>query len=194
MLSKPASKAYLYMAWIFLILIPVQFLLAGTGVFTTNGYALHMYNGLILHVLAGGMIVFALLGRMPRRAFYFAAIQFILIGLQIAFVQIWVPGAQTKIAIEPAFITNMFITLAQPIHNALGSSAGWIASLHALNGLAIAGVAVLTVRYARSEFIVDRTLAHVTAPAFSVARTASAPEAAHAPMHSSEHEIEPGNG
>ena len=47
-----------------------------------------------------------------------------------------------------------------PMHNAFGSGAGIIASLHGLNALAIAGAAVMTVMYARKlpQVAADGTL------------------------------------
>ena len=146
-----ARSAYLGVAWLFVILIPVQFLLAGAGAFSATFsatmYTPHMYLGLFLHGLTVALIAFALIGSMPRRALSFGVLQFILLTIQVLLVQLYTPG--TALAIEPPFVSQMFVATMQPIHNALAGNSGLVASLHAVNGLAIAGVAVLNLLYAR---------------------------------------------
>jgi hypothetical protein len=151
MVKHLARPAYLLAAWLFAILIPIQFFLAGVGAFSPTFspslYAPHMYLGLGLHGIAVALIAIALFGFLGRRALFFGVLQFALISLQILLVQVWSPG--TAIAIEPAFVTSLFVTTMLPIHNAIASNAGLLAALHGVNGLAIAGVAVLNVLYAR---------------------------------------------
>lgn len=144
------ATAYLAAAWLFAILIPIQFFLAGTGAFqstfSTPTYTNHMLLGLGLHGISVLLILFAFFGRLGSRLLGYGVLQFVLISLQIAIVQIWSPGV--AIPMEPAFITNLFVTTMQPLHDAFGSSVALIASLHSVNGLAIALVAVLAIRAA----------------------------------------------
>ncbi|HEV2029334.1 MAG TPA: DUF6220 domain-containing protein [Candidatus Dormibacteraeota bacterium] len=146
-LARLARPAYAGAAWLFAILIPVQFFFAGTGMFSTTGFSPHMYLGLALHGLSGALIVFAVIGRLPRRALEYGVIQFVLIGLQVVLVRVAAPGA--TISIEPQVVSSLITSIMQPIHDVLHGNAGLVASLHAVNALAISGVAVLTVLYAR---------------------------------------------
>ena len=146
-LRRLGRLGYVGAAWLFLVLIPLQFFFAGTGIFSTTGFSLHTYLGLVLHVLSGVLIVVAALGRLPRRALEYGVLQFILIGLQVVLVRISSPSA--TVSIEPQLMSNLITAALQPIHNMLGNSAGLVASLHAVNGLAISAVAVLTAMYAR---------------------------------------------
>jgi hypothetical protein len=147
MLARLARPAYIGAAWLFAILIPVQFFFAGTGTFSNTGFSAHEYLGLILHGISGALIAFAVIGRLPRRALEFGLLQFALIGMQVVLVRVASPSA--TISIEPQFVSNLIMTIVQPIHDVLRGNAGLVASLHAVNGLAISGVAVLTVMYAR---------------------------------------------
>jgi Family of unknown function (DUF6220) len=146
-LTRLATSAYVGVAWLFAILIPVQFYLAGTGTFATTGFSPHMYLGLILHGLSVALIAIAVIGRLPRRALEYGVLQFVLIGMQVVLARVWSPSS--TIAIEPQFVTNLIVAIMQPIHDALHGNAGLVAALHAVNGLAISGAAVLTVLYAR---------------------------------------------
>lgn len=146
-LRRLARPAYMGAAWLFLVLIPLQFFFAGTGIFSTTGFSLHIYLGLALHVLSGVLIGVAVIGRLPRRALEYGALQFVLIGLQVVLVRISSPSA--TVSIEPQVVSNLITAMLQPIHDMLGSNAGLVAALHAVNGLAISAVAVLTAIYAR---------------------------------------------
>ena len=146
-LGRLARPAYAGAAGLFLALIPLQFFFAGTGIFSTTGFSLHIYLGLALHVLSGVLIVVAVMGRLPRRALEYGLLQFALIGLQVVLVRISSPSA--TVSIEPQFLTNLITAILQPVHDVLGGNAGLVASLHAVNGLGISAVAVLTAMYAR---------------------------------------------
>lgn len=146
-LARLARSAYIGAAWLFAILIPVQFFLAGTGMFATTGFTPHMYLGLALHGISGALIAIALFGRLPRRALEFGVLQFVLIGLQVVLVRVAAPSA--TIAIEPQVVSNLMTAMMQPIHDVLQGNSGLVASLHAVNALAISAVAVLTVAYSR---------------------------------------------
>ncbi len=156
--ARLATLSYVGTAWLFAILIPVQFFLAGTGVFSTTGFSPHMYLGLALHGLSGALIVIALIGRLPRRALEYGVLQFVLIGLQVVLIRVVAPSA--TVSIEPQFLSNLIFAVMQPIHEALRGNAGLVASLHAVNALAISGVAVLTVLYARKLTGRDTDLWH----------------------------------
>ena len=146
-LRRLARPAYAGAAWLFLVMIPLQFFFAGTGIFSRTGFSLHIYLGLALHVLSGVLIVVAVMGRLPRRALEYGVLQFVLIGLQVVLVRISSPSA--TVSFEPQIVSNLITAILQPIHDVLGSNAGLVASLHAVNGLAISAVAVLTAMYAR---------------------------------------------
>lgn len=145
--ARWARSAYFGTALLFAILIPVQFFLAGTGMFSNTGFSPHMYLGLALHGLSGALIAIAVLGRLPRRALEYGVLQFALIGLQVVLVRIASPSA--TISIEPQVVSNLMTAVMQPIHDMLHGNAGLVASLHAVNALAISAVAVLTAMYAR---------------------------------------------
>lgn len=157
-LARVAIPAYVGAAWLFAILIPVQFFLAGTGVFSTTGFSPHMYLGLALHGLSGAVIVIALIGRLPRRALEYGVLQFALIGLQVVLIRVVSPSA--TVSIEPQIVSNLIVAVMQPIHDVLHGNAGIVASLHAVNALAISGVAVLTVMFARKLTGRDTDLWH----------------------------------
>jgi hypothetical protein len=147
MLARVARPAYIGAAWLFAILIPLQFFFAGTGMFSNTGFSPHVYLGLILHAISGALIAFAVIGRLPRRALEYGVLQFVLIGMQVVLVRVASPSA--TISIEPQFVSNLIMAVMQPIHDVLRGNAGLVGSLHAVNALAISGVAVLTVMYAR---------------------------------------------
>ncbi|MDQ2942365.1 MAG: hypothetical protein M3R21_01690, partial [Candidatus Dormibacteraeota bacterium] len=90
----------------------------------------------------------AFVGKLPRRALEWGVLQFILISAQVGLARLQFPGS--TISAEPQFVRDMVNAIMVPLHNAFGSGAGIIASLHGLVALAIAGAAVLTVMYARS--------------------------------------------
>src|SRR3982074_2436758 len=147
MLTSLARPAYIAAAWLFLILIPVQFYFAAAGSFSNLSFSPHMWLGLGLHALSGVLIVIALVGRLPRRALYYGVLQFILISGQVGLARLQFPDR--TISAEPQFIRDLVNAIMVPMHNAFGTGSGIIASLHGVNALAIAGVAVLTVMYAR---------------------------------------------
>lgn len=147
MLARLARPAYIGAAYLFLILIPVQFYFAAAGTFSHLGFSPHLWLGLGLHALSGALIVIALVGRLPRRALEWGVLQFVLISIQVGLARLQFPGS--TISAEPQFVRDMVNAIMVPMHNALGSGSGIIASLHGLNALAIAGAAVLTVMYSR---------------------------------------------
>lgn len=148
MFVRLARPAYIAAAWLFAILIPVQFYFAAAGSFSNLGFSPHMWLGLGLHALSVVLIVIAVVGRLPRRALEWGVLQFILISIQVGLARLQFPGS--TISAEPQFVRDLVNAVMVPMHNAFGSGAGIIASLHGLNALAIAGAAFLTVRYART--------------------------------------------
>lgn len=80
MSSRLSGQAYLAAAWLFLVLIPVQFYFAAAGSFSNLGFSPHQWLGLGLHAISGLLIVIALVGRLPRRALEWSVLQFILIS------------------------------------------------------------------------------------------------------------------
>lgn len=155
MSNRLSVQAYLGAAWLFLILIPVQFYFAAAGSFSNLTFQPHLWLGLGLHALSVVLIVIALVGRLPRRALEWGVLQFVLIGIQVGLARLQFPGS--TISAEPQFVRDLVSAIMVPIHNALGSGSGIIASLHGLNALAIAAAAVLTVRYGRTLLNAART-------------------------------------
>lgn len=148
MSARTSAQGYLWVAWLFAILLPVQFYFAAAGAFSTLGYTLHQYLGLGLHALSALFVVIALVGRLPRRALWLGLLQFILLSLQLGLARLQFP--KSFIALEPQFVRDLSSGIMQPIHDAMGNGAGIVASLHGINALAIVAVAVLTIRYART--------------------------------------------
>ncbi|MDQ6876933.1 MAG: DUF6220 domain-containing protein [Candidatus Dormibacteraeota bacterium] len=141
------ARLYLAAAWLFAVLIPVQFYFAAAGSFSNLGFSPHMWLGLGLHGLSVVLIVIALVGRLPRRAIEWGVLQFILISAQVGLARLQFPGS--TISAEPQFVRDMVSSIMVPIHNAFGNGSGIIASLHGIVALGIAAGAVLTIRYAR---------------------------------------------
>jgi hypothetical protein len=148
MSTRMSSQAYLWVAGIFMLLIPFQFYFAAAGTFSVLGFTPHIWLGLGLHALSALLIVIALVGRLPRRALEWSFLQFILISLQVGLTRLQFPDV--TVPIEPQFLTSLIHNIMQPVHDAMGSGAGIIAALHGVNGLAIVGVGILTIRYART--------------------------------------------
>ena len=144
--NRIAVRAYLWCAWLFMILIPVQFYFAAAGSFSNLGFSPHIWLGLSLHGISALLIAIALVGRLPRRALYWGVLQFVLISIQVGLARLKFPTA--SLPIEPNFVRDLSAAIMQPIHDTMASSAGMVASLHGLNAFAIAAVAVLTVRFA----------------------------------------------
>jgi hypothetical protein len=147
MSAQTSARGYLWVAWLFAILLPVQFYFAAAGAMSNLSYAAHQYLGLGLHALSALLIVIALVGRLPRRALELSVLQFILISLQLGLARLAFP--KSFIDLEPQFVRDLSHGIMQPIHDAMGNGAGIVASLHGLNALAIVAVAVLTIRFAR---------------------------------------------
>lgn len=148
MSARTSAQGFLWVAWLFAILLPVQFYFAAAGAFSTLGYTAHQYLGLGMHGLSALLVVIALVGRLPRRALYLGLLQFVLLSLQLGLARLQFP--KNFIAIEPQFVRDLSSAIMQPIHDAMGNGAGIIAALHGINALAIVAVAVLTIRYART--------------------------------------------
>lgn len=147
MFTRLARPAYLGAAYLFAVLIPLQFYFAAAGSFSNLSFSPHMWLGLGLHALSVVLIAIAVVGRLPRRAIEYGVIQFVLISIQVGLARLQFPDR--TISAEPQFVRDLISAIMTPIHNALGSGSGIIASLHGINALLIAGVAVLTVMYAR---------------------------------------------
>lgn len=147
MVARLSRQVYFGVAWLFLILIPVQFFFAAAGTFSNLSFSPHMWLGLILHGLSAVLIVAAFAGKLPRRALEWGALLFVLIALQVGLSRLGFP--RNTIEAEPQFVRDLIAAIMQPIHDAMSSGAGWVASLHGVNALAIAAGAVLTVRYAQ---------------------------------------------
>jgi hypothetical protein len=141
------ARLYVAAAWLFAILIPVQFYFAAAGSFSNLGFSPHMWLGLGLHGLSVVLIVIALVGRLPRRAVEWGVLQFILISIQVGLARLQYPGS--TISAEPQFVRDLVNSIMVPMHNAFGSGAGIIASLHGIVALGIAASAVMTITYAR---------------------------------------------
>src|SRR5258708_28829814 len=126
MLARLAHPAYTGAAWLFAILIPAQFFFAGTGMFSNTGFSPHVYLGLVLHAISGALILFAVIGGLPRRALEYGVLQFVLIGMQVVLVRVASPSA--TISIEPQFVSNLIMAALPPIHHLLPGNARFVGS------------------------------------------------------------------
>lgn len=81
-------RAYVFLCWAYLVVLPVQFLLAGMGVMGGD-LEVHMaFGGLILHIVIPAlMLIFALIGRAWSLAGWAFAL-FALLTLQIMMVSV----------------------------------------------------------------------------------------------------------
>lgn len=99
-----ARTTLLVLAGAFLILLPIQFAVAGYGIFSGDYDAHEVLGGLVLHALVLLMVIAALAGRLWERAGW-AFLMFVVIFVQIALVSIgrdaghaWVSGLHPFLA------------------------------------------------------------------------------------------------
>lgn len=82
-----ARKVFIVLVALFLVLLPLQFLIAGYGVFG-GGYDEHeVFGGMVLHGLTALMTIAALLARRWKLA-GLAFVMVVVMGLQIGLVEI----------------------------------------------------------------------------------------------------------
>jgi hypothetical protein len=82
-----ARKTFTFLTGLFLVLLPLQFLFAGYGVFSGKYDTHEMFGGLLLHGLTLLMTIAALVARQWKLA-GLAFLMVLVIGLQVALVDI----------------------------------------------------------------------------------------------------------
>jgi hypothetical protein len=81
-----ARKAFVGLAWLFILAVAIQFLLAGLGVLGGESMEPHRQWGfLVLHLIPILMIVAAIVGRMGRAVIALTVILFLLVFVQPLF-------------------------------------------------------------------------------------------------------------
>jgi Family of unknown function (DUF6220) len=111
-----ARKTYLVLAWLFVLAVVIQFLLAGLGVFGGESIEAHRWWGfLALHLIPILMVVAAIIGRMGRGVIGFTVLVFLLVFLQPLFVD---PGLEPRWlrsfhVLNAAFILILGLHIAQ---------------------------------------------------------------------------------
>lgn len=101
-----ARTLHAWVCWAYLILLPVQFLLAGYGVMAGDIETHQMFGGLVLHlVIPALLLITAAIGRMGWEQAGWSFLLFVIITFQIAFVEIgrgadqpWVAGLHPAVA------------------------------------------------------------------------------------------------
>jgi Family of unknown function (DUF6220) len=85
-LGDASRKIFVGLAWLFVLAVAIQFLLAGLGILGGESMELHRAWGfLVLHLIPILMFITALVGRMGRTVFGLTAALFLLIFLQPLF-------------------------------------------------------------------------------------------------------------
>jgi Family of unknown function (DUF6220) len=122
-LAQVSRRAYLIVAWLFLIGVTVQVFLAGLSIFAgSNWWTAHKTSAHIIEYLPILLIPLALLGRMPRSIVLLSGLLILLFVLQYAF-------------IETAAATGL----------------SWLAAFHPVNALVIFAVTLAVAQRARRE-------------------------------------------
>ena len=81
-----ARKIFVGLAWLFVLAVAIQFLLAGLGVLGGESLELHRQWGfIVLHLLPITMLVAAIVGRMGRTVIVLTVVLFLLVFLQPLF-------------------------------------------------------------------------------------------------------------
>jgi hypothetical protein len=81
-----ARKIFVILAWLFVLAVAIQFLLAGLGVLGGEGLDLHRAWGfLVLHLIPILMFITAIVGRMGRTVIGLTGALFLLVFLQALF-------------------------------------------------------------------------------------------------------------
>ena len=115
-------KVFLVLAWMFVLAVAIQFLLAGLGILGGESLEAHRQWGFVaLHLIPVLMLIAAIVGRMGRAV----------IGMTIG-----------------VFV----LVFLQPLFAAPDLDPQWLRSLHVLNALLIAGVGYDLARRTSSTF------------------------------------------
>ena len=81
-----ARKAFVALAWLFVLAVAIQFLLAGLGVLGGESMEPHRVWGfLVLHLIPILMLIAAIVGRMGRTVIVLTVVLFLLVFLQPLF-------------------------------------------------------------------------------------------------------------
>ena len=81
-----ARKIFLWLAWLFVLAVAIQFLLAGIGVLGGESIEAHRQWGfIVLHLIPILMLIAAIVGRMGRTVLALTVVLFLLVFLQPLF-------------------------------------------------------------------------------------------------------------
>jgi hypothetical protein len=128
-MTEVLRSIWAVLIWLFLVMIPIQFYLAGHGAFEFHTHSLtgredawgpHAAFGTIMALVTLLALVFALAGRLPRRILMFSGALFVFMIIQL---------------ILAGFGDS--------------SSTRWIAALHPVNALIVTGLGIMLAMRAR---------------------------------------------
>ncbi len=122
-----ARKSFVGLAWLFVLAVAIQFLLAGLGVLGGESMELHRQWGfLVLHLIPILMLIAAIVGRMGRAFLILTVVLFLLVFVQPIFAdaQLDPRWLRSLHVLNALFIFTLGIHLAQRSRKLLGSSAG----------------------------------------------------------------------
>jgi hypothetical protein len=84
-----ARKTFVVIAWLFVLAVAIQFLLAGLGLMGGESLEPHRQWGfIVLHLIPILMLIASIVGRMGRTAIVLTVVLFLLVFLQPLFVEL----------------------------------------------------------------------------------------------------------
>jgi hypothetical protein len=84
-----ARKTFVVLAWLFVLAVAIQFLLAGLGLMGGESLEPHRQWGfIVLHLIPILMLIASIVGRMGRTAIVLTVVLFLLVFLQPLFVEL----------------------------------------------------------------------------------------------------------
>ena len=122
-----ARKSFVGLAWLFVLAVAIQFLLAGLGVLGGESMELHRQWGfLVLHLIPILMLIAAIVGRMGRAFLVLTVVLFLLVFVQPIFAdaQLDPRWLRSLHVLNALFIFTLGLYLAQRSRKLLVSSAG----------------------------------------------------------------------
>ena len=111
-----ARKIFVGLAWLFVLAVAIQFLLAGLGVLGGESLEPHRQWGFsVLHLLPILMLIAAIVGRMGRTVIILSVVLLLLVGLQPLFVdpELNPPWLRSLHVLDALFIFALGFLLAQ---------------------------------------------------------------------------------
>jgi uncharacterized protein DUF6220 len=120
-----ARKTFVALAWLFLVAVAIQFLLAGLGVLGGGSMEPHRVWGfLVLHLIPILMLIAAIVGRMGRNVIVLTVTLFLLVFLQPLFAdpELDPPWLRSLHVLNALFIFSLAYVLAQRGRGAVQST------------------------------------------------------------------------